>query len=755
MSVTARSDLGGPTGLGSRPTPGPSIAPEKPRRGTMANPQRWETKEGSPNPLGAAWVASEQAYNFAIYSKYATEVTLLLYQPNDVTTPALTYKFDHFKNKTGRVWHVRIPRREIGDAKYYAYSINGPPPSGDRFERHAFAPQKLLLDPYAKSVFFPPSFVRAAALGDGSNAGKAPLGVLCDDMDFDWGHDPRPRHDSDLIIYEMHVRGFTMNPGSGVSAGKRGTFGGVVEKIPYLKTLGVTAVELMPVFQFDTTEPNYWGYMPLNFFAPHDRYCTQETSCNPAREFREMVKALHEADIEVILDVVYNHSGEGDERGPVYSFKGIDNSTYYMASEDPAHPYADYTGTGNTLHCANRAVRQLVVDSLRYWAREMHVDGFRFDLASVFSRNSDGSINLDDPPIFGEIATDADLASVRMIAEPWEGNVNTPNYELGLARSQTNAHKAACCPMCGMHKCECSEIAGALQRSFPGIGWRQWNDKFRITVRHFIKSDAGFVSDLMTRIYGSADVFPDSLQEAARPYQSLNYASSHDGLTLYDLVAYDSPDSWNCGERDGEKDIDEDVMRLRKRQVKNLACLLLLSNGTPMFRAGDEFLQSQRGDGNPYNVDGPTTWLDWSRLERYADIFRFFQKMIEFRKSHPSVARSQFWRDDIKWYGVGADVDWSYDSHSLAYCLHGGSQNDGDLYVMINAYWQPLTFTVQEGRPAEWKRIVDTYMDSPDDITDPAVAPIQSSLSYVVQRRSVVVLLRSQLSPALKPQTRS
>ena len=709
------------------------------------NPQRWETKEGSANLLGATWIAEEEAYNFAIYSKYASSVTLLLFGPEDFVTPVLKYRFDSFKNKTGRVWHARIPKREMGSARHYAYAIEGPPPSGDRFERHAFDPEKMLLDPYAKSVFVPPAFDRRAAVGSGSNMGKALLGVLCEDKsDFDWGDAPRPRHDHDLIIYEMHVRGFTMNPNSGVEGGKRGTFTGVIEKIPHLRELGITAVELMPVFQFDATEPNYWGYTPLNFFSPHDRYAAGQCMCEQRREFRAMVKALHDAGIEVILDVVYNHTGEGNERGPIYSFKGIDNSTYYMASEDPSHPYADYTGTGNTLHCANSAVRQLVVDSLRYWAREMHVDGFRFDLASVFSRNSDGSINLQDPAIFGDIASDDALAKARMIAEPWEGNFNAPNYELGV--SQPQVVEKPCCPMCGKHRCACPEITATLQRGFPGIGWRQWNDKFRTTLRHFIKGDPGLVSDLMTRLYGSSDVFPDSQREAYRPYQSVNYASSHDGLTLYDLVSYNSGESWNCGERDGEEGVTSDVVRLREKQVKNFASLLLLSNGTPMFRAGDEFLQTQRGNPNPYNLDSSTTWLDWSRLEAHRDIFRFFQKMIAFRKAHPSIARSVFWRDDVKWYGPGESVDWSHESRSLAYCLHGASVNDGDLYAMINAHWQPLSFSVQEGEPGEWKRIIDTGLDGPHDFTDSAVAPVLASSSYTVQSRSVVVLLRSEPS---------
>jgi len=561
-------------------------------------------------------------------------------------------------------------------------------------------------------------------------------------MDFEWGDEERPRHDGDLIIYEMHVRAFTMNQNSGVESAQRGTFGGIIKKIPYLQQLGITAVELMPVFEYDDTEPNYWGYMPLNFFSPHHRYATAHRDCKEIREFREMVKALHKAGIEVILDVVYNHTGEGNEAGPIFSFKGIDNSTYYMASDDPNHPYADFTGTGNTLHCANRAVRQLIVDSLRYWAREMHVDGFRFDLASVFSRNAVGSINLDNPPIFGDIANDANLAQVRMIAEPWEGNSQYPNYELGNTQVETAA--STCCPACQNSPCECPKAIVALQRGFPGIGWCQWNDKFRTTVRRFVKGEPGMVSDLMTRMYGSSDVFPDSLREAYRPWQSLNYVSSHDGLTLYDLVAYNSSDTWNCGDQDGEQGVSAEVMKLRERQVKNFCCLLLISNGTPMFRAGDEFLQTQRGNANPYNIDSPTTWLDWSRLETHRDIFRFFQNMIAFRKSHPSLGRSVFWRDDVKWYGTGPAVDLSYDSHSLAYCLHGTSENDDDLYVMINAYWQPLSITVQEGRPEEWKRVVDTYLEGPDDFVEPAAAPPLSNLTYSVQPRTIVVLLRSQ-----------
>jgi isoamylase len=703
----------------------------------MMGRENWSRHEGLPTPLGATWIATEESFNFALYSKYADDVTLLLYAADEYVLPVFSYQFDILKNKTGRIWHARIPARLAQEAKYYAYSIGGPSATGERFERHAFHRQKVLLDPYARSVFFPPDFARSASLSSApqSNAGKAPLGVL-DGKEtahtFGWGEDLRPRHDSDLIIYELHIRGFTMNPNSCVTPAKRGTFAGVIEKIPYLQDLGVTAVELMPVFQFDASEPNYWGYMPINFFSPHNGYATNGALNEQRRQFRDMVKAIHLAGIEVILDVVYNHTGEGNELGPVYSLKGIDNSTYYMASEDPLHPYADYTGTGNTLHCANRAVRQLVVDSLTYWAGEMHVDGFRFDLASVFSRNSDGSINLSDPPTFGDIASNSQLGQLRLIAEPWEGNTRFPNYQLGIDVKIGGG----------------SASANALQRNFPSTGWRQWNDKFRTTARRFIKGDEGLVPDLMTRIYGSADVFPDSLREAYRPWQSLNYISSHDGLTLYDLVSYDSPESWNCGGQDGEVGVSAEVLSLRKRQVKNFCCLLFLSNGTPMMRAGDEFLQTQWGCDNAYNLDTVQSWLDWSRLEAHGDIFLFFKKMIAFRKAHASLGRSRFWREDVSWYGIGAHVDLSPDSRSLAYCLRGRSEDDDDLYVMINAFWQPLEFVLQEDRPQGWRRIIDTSLGDPQDLVEVTDSLLLISPRYSVQARSVVVCISPRDTPA-------
>jgi len=683
----------------------------------------WIVAEGMPLPHGVSWIPELRAYNFAIYSRHAEKVTLLLYRESDPVIPFSTYNFDYLRNKTGRVWHCIIPESTMQNARYYAYSVEGPPSAGP-FEFYCFDPDKVLLDPYAKAIFFPPAFERAAAIRPGGNAGRAPLGVV-----------PSPqsavqpalagncvdRHQSDAIIYELHVKGFTQNPNSGVAEEKRGKYAGVTAKIPYLKELGVTIVELMPVFQFDPGDGTFWGYTPLNFFAPHSGYA--ETSAEARREFREMVEALHQARIEVVLDVVYNHTCEGDEGGPTYSYKGIDNTTAYLLSGDPAKPYADYSGTGNTLNFSNPYIRQLALDSLRYWALEMQVDGFRFDLASVFSRNENGSLDWEDPPVFAQISSNPDLAALRLIAEPWDA---LGGFQLG--------------------------------RSFPGLTWSQWNAAFRDDVRRFVRSDAGMVPALMTRIYGSDDLFPDDRMNAYHPFQSVNFITAHDGFTLYDLVSYnqkrnwangednrdgmDSNESWNCG-WEGDHNVPPEVAALRLRQAKNFCCLLFLSAGTPMVRAGDEFLQTQGGNNNPYNQDNETGWLDWNRLKTNADTFSFFKKMIAFRKAHPTLCRSRFWRADIKWHGVGAAPDLSTESRSLAFYLDGASQNDADLYVMINAYWEALPFTVQQGEARQWNRVIDTGTEAPHDFLEGSLEPL-ASLTYNVAPRSIVVLIRER-----------
>ncbi len=685
---------------------------------TPEEPQTWARAEGSPLPLGVTWIEEEQAFNFAVHAEHAESVTLLLYSSADVVNPLLTFRFDFLHNKSGRIWHCRLPVSDIGDASYYAYSVSGPVIS----QLHSFDPQKILIDPYARCIFFPPGFDRELATREGTNAGCAPLGVLTSHYPaYDWTGDRPAYHESDAIIYELHVKGFTRNPNSGVDPSRAGTYGGLVDKIPYLKELGITIVELMPIFQRDPQERDYWGYMPLNFFAPHAQYASTRDDDEQHLEFRDMVKAFHKAGIAVVLDVVYNHTCEGDHRGPIYSYKGLDASTYYILSNDPANPYANYSGTGNTLNFSQGHVRKMVMDSLRYWKQEIHIDGFRFDLASIFSRNEDGSLNWGDAPIFSQIAADPELGRLRLIAEPWD----TAAYQLG--------------------------------RGFPGVAWLQWNGRFRDDVRRFIKGDSGMIPDLMRRIYGSDDFFPDTRSDAYHAYQSVNYITSHDGFTLYDLVSYnykknwinghhnqdgmDDNYSWNCG-HEGIKDVPSPVMALRRKQVKNFCCLLFLSNGTPMFRAGDEFLNTQFGNNNPYNQDNEVGWLDWKQHQSNTDIFRFFKSMIAFRKSHPSLSRSRFWREDICWYGIGPRVDLSNDSRSVAFCLHGTSQGDDDIYVMINAYWNELEFEIQEGTAQEWNRIVDTALPSPDDFSDHGVP--MNETRYVVASRSIVVLLRAK-----------
>jgi isoamylase len=675
----------------------------------------WEQVEGSPLPLGSTWIEEEQAFNFAICAEHAESVTLLLYAAPELVVPAFVYRFDFLRNKSGHIWHCRIPIADIGECRYYAYSVAGEDLPGV----HSFDPQKVLIDPYAKAVFFPPEFDRTAAMREGSNAGRAPLGALMSHRaQFDWGDSEPPRHEADAIIYELHLRGFTENPNSGVDPLRRGTYAGLVYKIPYLKDLGVTVVELMPVFQRDPQEGDYWGYMPLNFFSPHAQY-SSDRDHGQHLEFKNMVKAFHEAGIGIVLDVVYNHTCEGDHRGPIYSYKGLGSASYYMMTSDPASPYANYSGTGNSLNFGRSQVRKMVMDSLRYWKKEMHVDGFRFDLASVFSRNADGSLNWGHAPIFAEIAGDPELGPLRLIAEPWDAGA----YQLG--------------------------------RGFPGIAWLQWNGRFRDDVRRFMKGDAGMVPDLMRRTYGSDDLFPDNRNDAYHAYQSVNYVTSHDGFTLYDLVSYNEKHnwangqnnqdgmnenySWNCG-NEGDQGAPAEVLALRRKQVKNFFCVLMLSNGTPMFRAGDEFLNTQFGNNNPYNQDNITGWLDWSQLQQNQDVFRFFKSMIDFRRRHPTLGRSRFWREDVAWYGTRARTDLSPDSHSLAFCLHGASQNDQDIYVMINGYWDRLEFQIQEGTASEWTRIVDTALPTPNDFSNSS--DLLRTLSYLVEPRSVVVLVR-------------
>lgn len=663
----------------------------------------WQRAEGGTAPFGVTWIDSEQNYQFVLYSRSAGSVTLLLYSDQDLVNPLQSFPFQFPANKTGRIWHLNVSATDARDAKYYAYQINAPttPQLGSRFD-----PDKILLDPYARGIYFPPGLDRGAACQPGSNAGKAPLGCLPEKVPTAQQGD-RPaahRHSYDLIIYEMHVRGFTYDESSGVAFAHRGTFAGIIDKIPYLQQLGITAVELMPVHQFDPAEGNYWGYMTLSFFTPNLQYGVGPGPEDVVSEFRNMVDALHTAGIEVFLDVVYNHTTEAGPDGPTYSWRGIENRTYYALQADDV-TYENHSGCGNDLRTAHPVVRKFVMDSVRYWTNEMGVDGYRFDLASILARSETDELEELDPPMISEMSSDPSLANCRLIAEPWEGD--SDGYLMG--------------------------------QLFPGKTWRQWNDHFRDDIRSFVKSDPGLVGSLMQRLYGSTDRFPDDFFSNFRPMQNVNYVDSHDGFCMYDLVAYTdaSQNSWNCG-FEGEDGVPADVLQLRKQQVKNFCSLLMLSNGTPMFHMGDECLRTQGGNANPWDQDNQTTWFDWNLVQTNADILRFFQMMIAFRKSHPAIARSTGWRENVRWYGINGAVDLSSGSYCLAYFLGGSDMGDKNFYVMINAYWEPLEFTIQEGQ--SWKRIVDTSQASPTDILADSDGVSLTANNYTVGARSLVVL---------------
>ena len=669
---------------------------------------------GSPWPFGVQWVEAEDAFNFSLYSRHAAGVVLLCYTERDPARPVFEFRFQHPAHKTGNVWHCRIPASELRGATLYAYRVEGPyePERGHRFD-----PQKVLLDPYAPSVFFPPAFSRDACKQAGPTDGRAPLGRLPKQGAVSVPAQAGPRHTCrDAIVYELHVKGFTARANSGVTPDRRGTFAGLTEKIPYLQDLGVTIVELLPVHQFDPQEGNYWGYMTLHFFSPHQSYAYGDAF----DEFRTMVQAFHAAGMELWLDVVYNHTAEGDHTGPTYSYRGVDNSSYYLLTPD-RRQYVNDTGCGNTMRTGHPGARVLVLESLRFWARTMGVDGFRFDLASIFSRAADGTMNVHEASMVSEISLLGHLFDVRLVAEAWD----IGSYQLG--------------------------------RGFPGIGWLQWNGKFRDDVRAFVRGEPGKVGALMQRLYGSDDLFPDGLEETCRPHQSVNFVTAHDGFCLYDLVAYDHKHneanghgntdgtddnkSWNCG-AEGDANAPPGVLALRRQQAKNVCALLMLANGLPMIVAGDEFLNTQRGNNNPYNQDNEITWLDWSRLEGNRDVFRFFRLMIAFRKSHACIGRPTFWREDVAWFGADGPVDLAYESRCFAYLLHGASVGDDDLYVMMNGHWKDRDFTLPEERARPWRRVVDTARPSPEDIVEPGNQPTPETVSYLVRARSVVVLVR-------------
>jgi len=676
---------------------------------------------GRASPLGATW--SEDGVNFSLFSRHAAGVTLLLFDAVDESRSTRVIRLDPAVNRTYFYWHVFVPG--IRPGQLYGYRVEGPfdPPMGMRFD-----PSKVLLDPYGRGVMVPPGYSREAALRAGDNAATAMKSVVLNCDAYDWeGDAPLCRPSAHTIVYEMHVRGFTRHPSSGVADKTRGTFAGVIEKIPYLRDLGVTAVELLPVFQFDAQDcppglVNYWGYSPVSFFAPHHAYSSRQDAFGPLDEFRDMVKALHRAGIEVILDVVFNHTGEGGDHGPTLSFRGIDNPTYYILEPDRSR-YANYSGTGNTLNGNQPIVRRMIVDSLRYWVETMHVDGFRFDLASVLSRGDAGE-PMPNPPVLWDIESDPVLAGTKLIAEAWDA---AGLYQVG---------------------------------SFVGDSWQEWNGRFRDDVRSFFRGDDGFVRRLADRIIGSPEVYAHKQREAE---QSVNFVTAHDGFTLNDLVSYDvkhneangesnrdgSDDnrSWNCG-AEGPTD-DPVVEKLRNRQVKNFLTVTMLSIGMPMILMGDEVRRTQRGNNNAYCQDNETSWFDWALLERHADVHRFVRllcrrRLLAMEADSTRVSLDQLLRDAHRaWHGVTLhQPDWRDISHSLAFTAEV-PMTQWLIHMIVNAYREPLDFALPppgaHGQNA-WHRWIDTSLESPQDIVRWTAAPTIASTTYRAQPHSVVVL---------------
>ena len=677
---------------------------------------------GTAFPLGATILP--QGVNFSVFSKDALAVDLLLFDAADSARPSHVVPFDPATNRTDHYWHAFLPKLKAG--QIYGYRVFGPlePSQGLRFDA-----QRVLLDPYGRAMIIPSGYDRRVIAEPGDHATITPKSVVVDLWRYDWEGDMRPhRPFSSTVIYEMHVGGFTRDPNSKVHSSRRGRYAGVIEKIPYLRDLGVTAVELLPVFQFDGQDAppglcNYWGYSPISYFVPHAGFAGGAGPMAPLDEFRDMVKALHRAGIEVILDVVYNHTAEGNETGPTLCYRGLANDVYYILEADRSR-YVNHSGCGNTLNANHPVVRRMILDSLRYWVKEMHVDGFRFDLASILARDRTGQF-LVDPPALWDIETDPFLAGVKLIAEPWDAG---GLYQVG---------------------------------SFIGDRWVEWNGKFRDDVRRFLKGDEDSVSCFASRLLGSPDLYGHEDREAE---QSINFVACHDGFTLNDLVSYDRKHneanreqnrdgmdhnlSWNCGVEGPTN--DPEIERLRNRQVKNFLVATLLSLGTPMVQMGDELRRTQRGNNNAYCQDNDSNWLDWSLLERHADIHRFAKLLIEARLGRYATAdvpeltlRDTLHRLRVQWHGVELGrPDWGPHSHSLA--LTGLSPGGRiALHVIFNAYWEPLVFeipTLDGARWLPWERWIDTNLPSPQDIREQDARPRLLSAEYPAAPRSAVVL---------------
>jgi glycogen operon protein len=694
-----------------------------------------DVQAGNPLPIGGA---HEQGggVNFVLFSRHATSVRLELYQHPDDCSPARIIVLDPIRHRTGDVWHVWV--RDIVVGQLYGYRIEGPyqPEEG-----HRFNPHKLLLDPYARAIAGVKEWDFIAARGYDStsrltdlsfstvdNAGTTPKCIVTRD-DFDWELDSPPKHSaSDTVIYETHVRGFTIHSSSGVA--RPGTFIGLTEKIPYLRDLGVTAIELMPVLEFNENESqllnpitgeklkNYWGYNPVAYFAPKQSYSFAGSLWRQTVEFREMVKAFHRAGIEVILDIVLNHTAEDDELGPTICLRGIENSIFYMLQENGCRYYKNFSGVGNTLNANHPVVREFVRNVLRYWVMHMHVDGFRFDLASILGRDEHGNV-LRNAPLLEEIAEDPILHDVKIIAEAWDAG---GAYQVG---------------------------------DFSTKRWTEWNGRFRDDVRRFWVGDAGMIGWFASRICGSSDLYRSS---GKGPASSLNFITSHDGFTLNDLVSYkvkhndengefgrdgtDANYSDNCGV-EGRSE-DPGVEGMRNRLIKNFLLTLFISRGVPMLLGGDEFRRTQRGNNNAYCQDNEVSWFDWSLLERHREIHRFARGVIAFRRAHPVLRKENFYTDaDIKWFAAsGAPPGWADQQQKSLACLILG-ETEPDLFLLFNAGAESVDFYLPVLPAGKiWRLAVDTSRTVPDDLFDTGKEPsLQGQIHFQLGPRSSAILL--------------
>lgn len=710
--------------------------------------QNYKVQSGMPFGFGAT--VMQNGVNFSVYSRDATAVSLVLFESDNAKEPAAVIPLDCKKNKTGDVWHIFA--EGLKEGALYLYKVDGPyiPPQGLRFNKN-----KYLFDPYAKafsagSVF--KSYNKLRKQGFSVNKGGEildlsdfPKCVVVND-DFDWeGDKPLNYPIENIVIYETHVKGFTASETSNVQKEIAGTYKGFSQKIDYLKKLGITSVELLPVFEFDENENsninpktgeklvNYWGYSTIGFFAPKTSYSSDKTPGGCVKEFKQLVKELHKAGIEVILDVVYNHTAEGNEHGYTFEFRGLQNDVYYSLPQNDKNYYMNFSGCGNSINCNHPVVAQMIIDSLRYWVVQMHIDGFRFDLASILTRTSTGNvIPLDWPSVTAAINNDPILSKTKIIAEPWDC---AGLYQLG------------------------GFPAGENNR------WSEWNGRFRDDIRRFNRGDENVATAAATRIAGSSDCYNHS---GRKPMASVNFITAHDGFTLNDLVSYNYKHNDENGEqnRDGSDDnisynhgfegecTNPKIENIRKKTIKNFFVHLFTAQGVPMMLGGDEMRRTQKGNNNAYCQDNEISWFDWSLAQKNSEIVRFTSKLIELRKKHSIFRRTSFFKEntdnssiaEISWFDPLAKVpDWSKTGRFLAYKLDGQNQ-DNDFYVASNIDLYDMTITLPTlAVNKKWYRVVDTSFESPEDILENGKEEaLAEQRRYVLVSGACVILMSKE-----------